>query len=135
MSVVTGEFQADRKLEEKCLFNPVIDFLLLGGGYMVVLLPIALFFPTDEDVISQVAFVFMLLTTFINHPHFAHSYHIFYRDFFAKLGSHDFGLKNRFIFAGAVVPITMLLFFIYCIFTAILVRQSGNFVMEKKHEK
>ncbi len=118
MSVVTGEFQADRKLEEKCLFNPVIDFLLLGGGYMVVLLPIALFFPTNEDVISQVAFAFMLLTTFINHPHFAHSYHIFYRDFFAKLGSDDFALKNRFIFAGAVVPITMLLFFIYCIFTA-----------------
>ncbi len=118
MSVVTGEFETDRKVEEKCLFNPVVDFLLLGGGYMVVLLPIALFFPTNEEVITKVSFAFLFLTTFINHPHFAHSYHIFYRDFFAKLGNDDFALKNRFIFAGAVVPVIMVLFFIYCILSA-----------------
>jgi hypothetical protein len=107
MSVVEGEFQPGITRAEKSLFSPAIDFIFLGGGYLAILLPMVLFFPRDEMVISQVSIAFLILANFINHPHFAHSYHIFYRDFFDKFFDPNFELKNRFIFAGIIVPIVL----------------------------
>lgn len=117
MSVVEGEFQSELRKTEKSLFSPAIDFMFLGGGYLVILLPIVLFFPRDEMVIAQVSITFLFLANFINHPHFAHSYHIFYRDFFAKFYDTNFALRNRFIFAGFVVPLMLISFFTYCLFS------------------
>lgn len=117
MSVVEGEFQPGITRAEKSLFSPAIDFIFLGGGYLAILLPILLFFPRDEMVISQVSIAFLILANFINHPHFAHSYHIFYRDFFDKFFDPHFELKNRFIFAGIIVPLVLAGFFTYCLFS------------------
>ena len=51
---------------------------------------------------------------FINHPHFAHSYQILYKDFGSKaFGSHyDPMMKARYIWAAVVAPIILILFFI-----------------------
>ena len=100
---------------ERSLFSPVIDFLGLGGGFLIIILPVLLFIdPADDEVIAQIVISCLILANFINHPHFAHSYHIFYRDFKAKAYDKDFPLRQKYIFAGIGVPVMLLSFFLYC---------------------
>lgn len=66
------------------LYGPVVDFLLLGGGSFVVLAAMAAFFPRDEASRVALAGAMLFLAHFVNHPHFAHSYQIFYRGFGRK---------------------------------------------------
>ncbi len=93
------------------LFGPVVDFLCLGGGTFLVL-PVLLLLPVDVYRPS-VAAVMMFAAHFINHPHFAHSYQIFYRNFAAKVRGHGYsrGMRIRYIVAGIVVPIGLTAFF------------------------
>lgn len=114
MNVLVENIEKKRKPLERSLFSPAIDFLFMGGGYLLILLPIIFFFPKDSEVITQVSLTFLVLANFINHPHFIHSYHIFYRDFFNKLFDENFILKRKFIFAGVIVPLLMCVFFTYC---------------------
>ncbi|WP_420345819.1 hypothetical protein [Pelagibius sp.] len=57
-----------------------------------------------------VALAMIWLANIINHPHFAHSYQIFYRGFGQKaFGPHyDPVLRLRYIFAGVVAPLALL---------------------------
>lgn len=64
------------------LFSPIFDFLCLGGGSLFVLGIIALLVPASSTAI--VAVTMMVLAHFVNNPHFAHSYQIFYSDFGTK---------------------------------------------------
>ena len=66
------------------LYGPAVDFLLLGGGSFVVLAAMAAFFPRDEASRVALAGAMLFLAHFVNHPHFAHSYQIFYRGFLRK---------------------------------------------------
>lgn len=93
------------------LHGPVADFLLLGGSSFLVL-PILLALPQVEYR-GAIALVTLLLANVINHPHFAHSYQIFYREFGKKLISPDLPLsmRVRFAVAGIIVPIVLILYF------------------------
>ena len=71
-------------LERRWLHGPWADFLLLGGGSFIVLAAMAAFFPRDEASRVALAGAMLFLAHFVNHPHFAHSYQIFYRDFARK---------------------------------------------------
>ncbi|WP_292513234.1 hypothetical protein [Methylobacterium sp.] len=53
----------------------------------------------------------------INHPHFAHSYQIFHRDFRRKISGPDYPrvLRLRFIAVGIAAPIVLVLFFPACV--------------------
>ncbi len=55
----------------------------------------------------------VILADFINHPHFAHSYQIFYRDFrkkaFSSHASHSWRL--RYLGVGLLIPILLVVFF------------------------
>lgn len=95
----------------RSLFNPTIDFLCLGGGSLVVLALVALFVPTNLS--PHLAALMLLVAHVVNHPHFAHSYQIFYKDFGAKLAGRGYGqgLRWRYIVAGIVVPIALAAFF------------------------
>lgn len=86
------------------LFGPVVDFLCLGG-LSFVLLPALLLLPIDAK--PAVALVALLLANLVNHPHFAHSYQIFYRDYFNKLMGNGYAahLRWRYAVAGLVVPV------------------------------
>lgn len=97
------------------LFGPRIDFLCLGGG-SIFLLPLIALLPV-ETYKPGVAAGMMLLANFINHPHFAHSYQIFYRGFGGKAfgAGGDSMLRLRYILAGLVVPCLLALFFIACL--------------------
>ena len=86
------------------LFNPWVDFLTLGGGSFVVLAGLAIFYPSDETALAALAGSMLFLAHFVNHPHFAHSYQLFYRDFAKKAFSPESPLAARYRFAGIMVP-------------------------------
>jgi hypothetical protein len=113
MSVASADSPAPTvAVRKKYLFGPVADFLMLGGSALV-LLPFLFLVPLRYE--GAVAAIMLLLANVINHPHFAHSYQIFYRNFGRKIAGdgYDRNLQLRYIFAGIVVPVVMALFFGY----------------------
>lgn len=92
------------------LFHPVIDFLCLGGLSLIIL-PWSWMQP--ETSAPLLGFVAIMIADFVNHPHFAHSYQIFYRGYGSKLRGEEIsaGLRTRYVVAGIVVPIAMVVFF------------------------
>lgn len=92
--------------------SPMVDFFCLGGGSLIVLPLIALLLPAESSM-PAVTLVMLLLTNVINHPHFAHSYQIFYRNFRRKAfgGETPPALRRRYIFAGIVAPALLFVFF------------------------
>jgi hypothetical protein len=104
---------ADRKTTEpRYLFGPAADFLCLGG-ISFFLIPIIFVLPEKEFTLTATA-IALGIAHFINHPHFAFSYQIFYQDFRHKAfgPDNDAMLRARYIFAGIVVPIALAAFLI-----------------------
>ncbi|MEM9704572.1 MAG: hypothetical protein AAF850_00695 [Pseudomonadota bacterium] len=95
---------------EGWLHSPLLDFLGLGGGSMIALLVIALVFDPDAAYPAFTA-AGLALTLIINHPHFAHSYQIFYANFSDKLSGRGYasGLRARYWFAGVIAPTLLVL--------------------------
>lgn len=95
-----------------CLFHPLVDFLCLGGGSLFVLVPLMMIELSKELQFGVVA-TGLMVANVVNHPHFAHSYQIFYRDFGRKLLGTDYAplLRLRYLVAGVVVPLALILFF------------------------
>ena len=93
------------------LFNRWVDFALLGGGSVVVLCTLAAFYPRTEEARIGLAATMLFLCHFVNHPHFAHSYQIFYRDFATKAFSPESVLRRRYVTAGIAVPAALATFF------------------------
>lgn len=84
------------------------DFLLLGGGSVIALLLIKLIFLTyeKEEGVALSLMLTLFLSNLINHPHFAHSYQIFYSNFREKIGSlkYERSLRSRYFFVGIFLP-------------------------------
>jgi len=101
------------------LFGPVVDFLLLGGGAALLMLPIALFVPQGIGQ-PQEAILITVLMILINQPHFAHSYQIFYRNFAAKAFGRDYPreLRWRYVLAGIVAPALLVAFLAFGVWRA-----------------
>ena len=99
-----GSASANAAQRPRAIYNPMLDFLLLGGGSLIVL-PFAALIPKSSAG-HVLAFSFWLSFA-INFPHFAHSYQIFYRDFANKLRGHGYAqhLRFRYAFAGLAVPV------------------------------
>ena len=93
------------------LFTPLIDFLCLGGGSLLLFIP--MMFLDVEAFEPTVAATILFIAHFINSPHFAHSYQIFYRNFTEKaLGkAYSPELRIRYIIAGIVAPLALIAFF------------------------
>ena len=92
------------------LFNPWVDFLTLGGGSLVALAALAAFYPEDETSLAVLGGFMLFIAHFVNHPHFAHSYQLFYRGFAKKAFSPDAPLAARYRFAGIMVPAALAAF-------------------------
>ena len=95
----------------RSLFGPWVDFATLGGGSFLVLGAMAAFFPRDEAARAALAGAMLVLAHFVNHPHFAHSYQIFYRGFVRKAFGPASPLAARYRFAGILVPAVLAVFF------------------------
>jgi hypothetical protein len=113
------------------LFHPVADFVFLGGGSIFVL---AAFWLLFSDQPRQAIFPYVLLTAhFVNHPHFAYSYQIFYRRFAHRAFGGDFPplLRARYVFAGIAVPAVLALFFAVCVALgdARMIGYAGNLMV------
>ena len=93
------------------LFNRWLDFLGLGGGSIIVMALMAAFYPKDDVSRAVLAVTTLFLANFINHPHFAHSYQLFYKGFMRKAFSSASILRHRYRFAGIMVPAVLATFF------------------------
>lgn len=60
----------------RSFFSPWVDFLCLGGGSLIALPVFGFLIP--DGAAQQIGFCVLIVSFFINHPHFAHSYQIFY---------------------------------------------------------
>lgn len=96
------------------LHHPWVDFICLGGGSLIVICLLVML-PPEEYRAYTIATV-MLLSHFINAPHFMHSYQIFYNGFPEK-AAPGAALRNRYLFAGIGVPALMVMFFAWCVAT------------------
>jgi hypothetical protein len=96
---------------EGYLFSPAIDFLCLGGGSLLIFIP--LMFLDTVTYEPKVAATILFLAYFINSPHFAHSYQIFYRNFSEKAFGPTYSprLRVRYVIAGIIVPAALIVFF------------------------
>jgi membrane protein implicated in regulation of membrane protease activity len=106
--------EINREIKEKrYLFGPVTDFLCLGG-VSFLLLPVMFMLP-EKELTGTVAIIALYIAHFINHPHFAFSYQIFYEGFRHKAFGPDIDatLRARYIFAGIVVPMVLAAFLAY----------------------
>ena len=88
-----------------------VDFLTLGGGSLIVMGAMAAFYPRTEDARLTLAAITLFLCHFFNHPHFAHSYQLFYRGFVEKAFLTASVLRLRYQIAGIAVPAAIVVFF------------------------
>ena len=91
--------------------GPWVDFLTLGGGSFLVLGALAAFWPRDDASRAALAGAMLLLAHVVNHPHFAHSYQLFYREFTRKAFRDETPLAARYRFAGIMIPAILAGFF------------------------
>jgi hypothetical protein len=114
--------------DKRFLFSPVIDFFCLGGSSLL-LLPLLFVLP-ETDYRAPLATTMLLVAHLINHPHFAHSYQIFYRGFAGKAFKPDLGrtMQARYVFAGIVAPALLIGFCAFAILRgdARLLGYGGN---------
>lgn len=97
------------------LYGPLTDFMLLGGGSIFVLIPLGLLWPSQWT--PKLAIWMLVLANLINHPHFAHSYQLFYRNFRARAFGREFpqALRVRYLIAGVFAPLILVAFFTVCL--------------------
>lgn len=95
------------------LIHPVIDFFFLGGATLIIA-PLLWIMP--HSALPYVAAISLALANFINHPHFAHSYQIFYRNISEKLtdSSMPGPIRARYWFAGIIFPTILIAFMLTC---------------------
>lgn len=97
--------------DERHIVGAWQDFFLLGGASLL-LFPF-LFFDFDQQQMLMLFVVSYFIADLLNHPHFAASYVLFYRSFKEKFRDVTYSkfFQFRYLFAGVIVPIILLLFF------------------------
>jgi hypothetical protein len=86
------------------LFGPWADVLLLGGGSIIAMLILSAL-QLHGAGLAKLAALMMLLANFVNHPHFAFSYQLFYGSWGdVKNGTMPPELRRRWWIAGFVAP-------------------------------
>jgi hypothetical protein len=121
---------ASEQLNGRHIFNPVVDFLCLGGASLAIL-PLMYFSPASAHP-ALLGFSF-IVADFINHPHFAHSYQIFYRGYASKVSGTNLNrsMQIRYLIAGIIVPFAMVAFFAVALLqpTATMLGYGANLML------
>ena len=97
------------------LYGPIIDFMGMGGLAFLFLIFFYYFVPNESTATWLT--ISAMLAHMVNHPHFALSYLIFYKDFKKKLTNHHspISLKIKYWISGIFVPLIMILFVANCL--------------------
>lgn len=91
-------------IRPRALFHPWADVLLLGGASLIAWLVLTLLH-LDGKQVAQLAVLMLLLANFVNHPHFAYSYQLFYGAWNdVKHGAMPPDLRRRWWLAGFIAP-------------------------------
>jgi hypothetical protein len=89
------------------LFHPITDFLLAGGGSVLIAVPVFWLIRDKVSAYPTALWLSVVLGVFINYPHFAHSYQLLY----SGIGQRIFGrdttakVKLKYVWAGFVAPV------------------------------
>lgn len=112
-SSMSGTEATAKVIPERHLFGFWFDIICLGGGTLV-LLPLLLSF--DKQSLPTLAAIAMVIADFINHPHFACSYQIFYRNLAGILQDPTSPMlfRLRALTAAFILPAVLLMFFVWC---------------------
>jgi len=88
------------------LFHPVVDFLLAGGGSLLIAVPVILLIRDKAAVEASAVAWGLVLSNVLNFPHFANSYQLLYTGISRRiLGSTSaLTVRLRYIWAGFVAP-------------------------------
>src|SRR5262245_2291191 len=82
----TADAQPERR-HSGYLFSPLVDFLLAGGGSIIVAAPVFWLIGDKVSAHPTALSISLVLALFINYPHFAHSYQLLY----TGIGQRIFG--------------------------------------------
>ncbi len=99
--------EASTRPQGASIFNPVVDFLLVGGLSLILLVPLLVSGSTDLLFLSAGAQAF--IATAINMPHFMASYRLVY-------GSREMILKHK--WASIYVPAILIAYIALALFVA-----------------
>jgi len=89
------------------LFHPVTDFILAGGGSVLVLAPLFWLLGDVASAHPTAVTISVALSFVLNYPHFAHSYQLLYDGIGKRINGPDTTQKVRlkYIWAGFVAPL------------------------------
>jgi hypothetical protein len=107
-----GTFSASApRAKQRSFFTPWVDFLCLGGGSLIALPIIGLLVP--DSAVPQIGIAVVILSILVNHPHFAHSYQIFYGSYSQVMrgAGIDPALRRRYLWAGFLLPLLFASYF------------------------
>lgn len=109
----------EKTTTKKNLFGPKSDFLLLGAGSVLVILFVELLVRNTPTHYEWALFITLVASFFINNPHFAQSYMIFYSDFAGKISASNpsKSLRLRYIIFGILAPLVILSYYAYFMIT------------------
>jgi hypothetical protein len=116
---------------QRVFFGPWLDFLFMGGGSLIALPLLAALIP--DSAMPQVGFAVLVLAVIINHPHFAHSYQIFYANYreIMRAPRTDPVFRRRYLFSGVGIPALLIGYFALTLALSepAMVRYSVNAMM------
>lgn len=93
--------------EVKHLYGKYADILVLGGASIPIFLGLMVM-PVSGEFVVLAALIMMWLANFVNHPHFAHSYQIFYGSWPEVLSQRmEKSLRHRWWLAGVMAPLAL----------------------------
>jgi len=89
------------------MFHPAVDFLMAGGGSIIVAIPVILLIHDKAAVLPTALWLGLLISTVLNYPHFAHSYQLLYAGIGARIAGAETTTKVRlrYLWAGFVAPV------------------------------
>ncbi|MES2015247.1 MAG: hypothetical protein V4484_02030 [Pseudomonadota bacterium] len=94
----------------RSLFGPWADVMLLGGASLLAMALLHMMHLQTESLVKLGMFT-LILANFVNHPHFAFSYQLFYGSWAdLKAGRMAPDLRRRWLIAGVIAPVVLAVF-------------------------
>lgn len=116
---------------QRAFFGPVLDFVFMGGGSLIALPLLAALIP--DSALPQIGLAVLVLAVVINHPHFAHSYQIFYAHYREIMSTPDTDatFRRRYLWCGVIVPGLIVGYFAFAVASGQpeMLRYSVNIMM------